>query len=280
MSAFHVRQAVPEDGPRAAEVLARAYRGRADVFPEAAALSPERFDLLLQTGTDLLVAETEDAVEGVVRRWEEDGVAWLDLLAATRTGAGKALVQAVERSAQDRGCRTVRLETPDLYGLPDLFQRWGYSPVSRSAAGSHDVLTMEKRVPLLTVREQRRGDGPFIERLTGRDGWLFDQQPQPGWFVAADGERSVGLVWANDLGFGTGRIETPLLDPGYLGRGLEVWMVERTALWCETNGFHTLELALDETTKPHKRVLEEYGWHAEAGSDVLIRRPRHVESVD
>lgn len=272
MNAFHVRQAAPEDAPRAAEVLALAYQGREEQFREIPELDAARIEMLLQSGADLLVAEAEERVVGVVRRWQDDGIAWLDLLAASRAGAGRALVRAVEHGAQDRGCRTVRLETPDLYGLPDLFQRWGYSPVSRSVKEGTSLLTMEKRVPLLTVREQRRGDGPFIERLTGRDAWLFDQQPQAGWFIAADGEHSAGVVWSRDRGSGVAGIATPLLVPGYEGRGLDVWMIERAALWAETNGFHTLEVELDETTRPLERTLEDYGWHVEAARGVLVRR--------
>jgi GNAT superfamily N-acetyltransferase len=277
MTSFHVRPAVPEDSAEAARVVAAAFAGLGESFPEAPAIDASRFELLLQTGSDVLVAEHDGRLAGVVRRWQEDGVAWLDLLASARAGAGRALLRAVEHGAQDRGCRTVRLEAADVRGLPDFFQRAGYSPVSRTKTlAGHSMLTMEKRVPLLTVREQRRGDGPFIERLTGRDGWLFDQQPQAGWFIAADGEHSAGVVWVQDHGAGVATVATPLLVPGYEGRGLEVWMIERAALWAETNGFHTLELAVDGTTKPLERTLEDYGWFVAAERAAYVRRARQV----
>ena len=64
------------------------------------------------------------------------------------------------------------------------FARWGYLPISRETGEWADreqvLLTLEKRLALLTVREQRREDATAIGELTGQDAWVFEQGARPG----------------------------------------------------------------------------------------------------
>ena len=208
----------------------------------------------MQTGEAFLLAECDGDVVGVVRRSEEEGIASFDLLASCEAGAGRALVRAVEARAQDGGLRLVRARLPDEPRLADYFAALGYLPIGRAneAFGGEQVaiLTVERRLPLLTVREQRRSDADAIASLAGEDPWPFEQGPRPGWFVASDGDRVVGVIQARDTGGGLAAIREPALAAGYEGRGLDAWMVERAADYAGTHGSHTAELPLTEATAP------------------------------
>ena len=180
----------------------------------------------IQTGSGFVIAERDDRVGGVVRWQVEEGIAWFSLLLSTVPGAGRTLVRAMEMRAQDHGLRLIRTRVPEHRRLPDVFLRWGYLPVGRVMVDGESVLTLEKRLPLLTVREQRRADAAAIGELTGEDPWVFEQGARPGWFVASDGERVIGVLSVRDAGAGTATIDVPTLDPAYRGRGIEVWMVD------------------------------------------------------
>ena len=226
---------------------------------------------LMQTGHAFLVAEREGTVAGAVRHRDEEGIGWFDMLASVEAGAGQALVAAVEHLAQDGGLRLVRTRILDVGILEDYFARRGYVGISRETGGDgQPELVVEKRVPLLTVREQRRSDAEAIEALTGEEAWLFEQMPRPGWFVASDGDRVVGAISVKDGGEGLARVSEPALVAGYGGRGLEVWMVERAAYYAETNGYHSAELPLTEVTRPLERALEDRRWFVEG--EQYVRR--------
>jgi GNAT superfamily N-acetyltransferase len=265
---FTVRNATPDD----ASVIAALYAGAMTTPAGRAALSgapatPSAFELMSQTGSAFTVAEREGQVVGVVRHGDDDGIGWFDLLAAGSTGAGRALVRAMEMGAQDRGLRLLRARLPEESLLPDAFLRWGYLPVSRSRrevdGAAVNMLVVEKRLPLLTVREQRRSDAAAIGELTGEDPWVFEQGPRPGVFVTSDGERIVGFISVKDAGGGTATFSEPLLRDDYRGRGIEVWMLERCATYAETNGYHTAELALTSATDAHRKALEDRFWQRE-----------------
>jgi len=217
---------------------------------------------MVQTGHAFLVAEISGAITGAVRFADEDGITWFDLLVGGAPGAGRALIQAVMRGAQDRGIRLVRARVPDRWPLPAYFGRAGFLPVGRETdTGTGDpVLVVERRLPLLTVREQRRADAEAIGELTGEDPWVFEQGARPGWFVAADGDRVVGAIACRDAGGGLARIDEPRLRDGYSGRLLDVWMIERAAMYAETNGYHTAEIAASERLRPVRKALEDRYW--------------------
>jgi hypothetical protein len=158
----------------------------------------------------------------------------------------------------------VRTRIPEVGILEDYFARRGYVGISRETAPEGErKLVLEKRVPLLTVREQRRSDAEAIEALTGEEAWLFEQMPRPGWFVASDGDRVVGAIAVKDGGGGLAKVMEPALAAGYERRGLEVWMVERAAYYAETNGYHSAELPLSAVTGPLERALEDRRWFVE-----------------
>jgi GNAT superfamily N-acetyltransferase len=173
----------------------------------------------------------------------------------------------------------VQVTIPDGDRVEAFFSRHGYVPFSRERdERGRPVLRLERRLPLLTVREQRRSDATAIGRITGEDTWMLEQHALPGWFVASDGERVVGAIHVSDDGAGTGRIAVPALLDSYRGRGLEVWMVERAALHAETGGYHTLVLAAAASLDPLKRDLEDRRWFREG--DVYVKRlapPRRLE---
>jgi GNAT superfamily N-acetyltransferase len=182
-------------------------------------------------------------------------------------------VVAVERLAQDRGLRLVRTRIPEVGILEDYFRRRGYVGISREGGAEGEGgarLMVEKRLPLLTVREQRRGDAGAIAALTGEDPWPFEQMARPGWFVAADGERVVGAIGVRDGGAGVARLTAPVVAEGYAGRGLEPWMVDRAAYYAETNGYHTGELPVTAATRGLERALEDRRWFPEG--DLYVRR--------
>lgn len=274
-----VRQATEEDASALAGIYA-AVRGYypAD-FVEGMDLSAGEIATLLQTGHAFLVAEWDGSAVAGVRHREEEGIASFDLLASIRAGGGRALVAAIERGAQDHGVRLVRTRISDAGVLLDYFGRRGYTGISREPReGGGTTLLLEKRLPLLTVREQRRNDADAIAGLTGEDPWFFEQMARPGWFVASDGERVVGVISVRDGGGGVARLVGPVLATAYEGRGLELWMVERAAFYAETNGYHTGELSATAELRRHQRMLEDRRWFREG--DVYVRRFRAPPAPD
>jgi GNAT superfamily N-acetyltransferase len=283
---FFVRPATPDDAETAAGVLRTAFAKLADIFPEAASITAAEFNVLTQTGRAFLVAvtgeETDEAVVGVVRHWDEEGIAGFDMLAATDVGAGRALVRAIEQRAQDKGTRLVRTEVPQKSSLGNYFGMRGYMPIAQVTldidGNKVPFLRLERRLPLLTVRDQRREDAAIIGELTGEDPWMFEMNPRPGAFVAADGDDVVGFVQSKDGGAGISVVSEPLLFAEYEGRGLDVWMIERAATYAETNGAHTVELSATPRMDTVGRALEDRGWSRDgAGRDArYLRRARTV----
>lgn len=216
---------------------------------------------MTQTGHAFLVAESGGEPAGAVRFRDEEGIGWFDLLVADEVWAGTALVRAVERGAQDRGTRIVRCHCPDHAIFADYFSWLGYLPIGRNVneAGDPELL-LERRLPLLTVREQRRADAEAIGQLTGEDPWVFEQGARPGWFVAADGDRIVGVLQVADGGKGLARISVPLLKSSHRGRALELWMIDRAATYAETNGYHTAEVEADPSLEDVGKGLEDRYW--------------------
>lgn len=277
MKTFRIRAATPDDADAVASLYAQAGRG----LPGAPNTAGE-FERLIQTGNAFLVAERDGNVAGAVRHGDDAGIGWLDLLVGGVAGAGPALLGAVERGAQDRGFRLVRMVVPEDSRLPACFARWGYLPVSRSKGewgGREQVLlTLEKRLALLTVREQRREDAGAIGELTGQDPWVYGQGARPGVFVAADGDRVIGFVAVRDGGAGLARIDEPVLREAYQGRRLELWMIERCATYAETHGFHSAELEATEGLVAFRRALEDRTW--ELDGRVFRRRFRDLPGED
>ena len=260
LKSFAVRPFRPDDAVAVDDLLAQAFAGFEEEFPgsgDALALGAAR---LAQTGHRLLVAEDGHGPAGAVRWSDEEGVATLDLLASAATHAGRALVRAVERAAQDHGLRLLRARIPEGDTALDVyFSRLGYLPIAREMGDSPRLL-LEKRLPLLTVREQRRSDAAAIAALTGEDPWPFEQGVRPGWFVLADGERVAGAVAVQDTRTGLARVTEPALADLYRSRGLEVWMLERAAIYAETGAFHTIEAPAGGALKKYERELEERRW--------------------
>jgi predicted N-acetyltransferase YhbS/GNAT superfamily N-acetyltransferase len=258
---FNVRRFLPADAPAVDDLLQQGFGGFEEHFPGAAEALAMGATRLAQTGHDILVATDEAGLAGVVRFREVDGIGWFDLLVSGAPGAGRALVRAVERNAQDLGVRLLRVQTPDDPVLDGYFHRLGYLPVWRDV-GSRQVV-YERRLPLLTVREQRRSDAADIGRLTGEDPWQFEQGLRPGWFVLADGERVVGVIAVREARPGVAAAREPVVQAGYEGRALEVWMLERVAQYAETNGFYTISAPHTPALKKYERELEERRWFPE-----------------
>ncbi|MBE0609262.1 MAG: hypothetical protein IH609_07775 [Dehalococcoidia bacterium] len=267
MSAFTFRIATTDDAAAAAALYARS--GLADAPASAA-----EFELMTQTGHAFLVAESGVALAGLVRFHDEEGITWFDLLVASVPGAGRTLVHAVIRGAQDRGIRLARSRVPDRWPLPEYFSRAGFLPIGREADpdSGEPLLVVERRLPLLTVREQRRADAAAIGELTGEDPWVFEQGARPGWFVAADGDRVVGAISCRDAGGGLAGISEPVLRDDYRGRTLEVWMIERAALYAETNGYHTAELPAAPSLDRLRKELEDRLWYLDGTRHVRAFR--------
>ena len=166
---FAIRTADSDDAPELAELLAEAFAESDACYPEPEPPSAADLAVRMQTGEAFLLAEDADGVAGVVRRSEDEGIASFDLLASCEAGAGRALVRAIEARAQDGGLRLVRAKLPDETRLADYFAGLGYLPIGRANEafrGEHvPILTVERRLPLLTVREQRRGDADAIAAL-------------------------------------------------------------------------------------------------------------------
>lgn len=276
MTRFAIRVADSDDAPELAELLARAFDGPNACYPEPEPPSAADLAVRMQTGEAFLVAEADGRLAGGLRRSEEEGIAGFDLLASREVGAGRALVRAVEAGAQDGGLRLVRARLPDEPRLAGYFAALGYLPIGRANEEFRGeqiaILTVERRLPLLTVREQRRGDADAIAALADEDPWPFEQGTRPGWFVASDGDRVVGVIQSRDAGGGLAAIREPVLAAGYEGRGLDAWMVERAADYAGTHGSHTAQLPLTERTAPLRRLLEDRGWDLERGADHYVKR--------
>ncbi|MCZ7577230.1 MAG: hypothetical protein M5U18_09415 [Dehalococcoidia bacterium] len=90
---------------------------------------------------------------------------------------------------------------------------------------------------------------------------MFEQGARPGWFVAADGDRVVGAISCRDGDAGLALISEPMLRDDYRGRTLEVWMIERAALYAETNGYHTAELPAAPSLDRVRKELEDRLWY-------------------
>lgn len=262
---FTVRGFEADDAPAADAILRAAFAGSEGEYPEAAEASERGLAMLAQTGNRLLVAEAGRRLAAVARWRAEDGVATIDLLASGIPGAGRALLRGAERTLQDHGVRYARIAAPEGTLLEDLFRRHGYTPVARGLAtpGGTFMVTMERRLPLLTVREQRREDADAIGALTGEDPWPFTQGRRPGWFVLADGDRVVGVVSVKSDGRGLARVRTPVVAPGYGKRRLEVWMAERAALHAETDGALTIALDATPELEALRADFEERRWFLE-----------------
>jgi predicted N-acetyltransferase YhbS len=261
--AFTVRPFRPDDAAAADLLLREAFADQGEAR-EAVAAGTLR---LSQTGSRLLVAEDELGLAGLVRWWDDDGIAWADLLVAAVPGAGRELVRAVERAAQDRGLRVLRGAVDEATGLPDYLGRLGYLPVARRP-GPPPALIVEKRLPLLTVREQRRSDAAVLAELTGEDPYVFDMGTRPGWFVLADGDRVCGVVSARTGRDGVARISRPIVAPGYERRGLELWMIDRAALYAATAGCHTARVPAVPALERIERDLEAHQWRHDGGDFV------------
>jgi len=260
IAGFTVRQAIPADaGPIAA--IYSAYEAQLWDAPT----TPAAFETHIQTGSAFLVAEHGAAPVGAIRVREEDGIAWFDLLVAQHTGAGPVLLRAAEHTAQDRGLRLARMEVLEDSRLPAAFSRFGYLPIARANRDGAVTLILEKRLPLLTVREQRRTDAPGIARLTGEDPWPFEQGHRPGWFVLADGERIVGAISVRIGRDGRATATIPALDSAYRGRALESWMLERAATYAATNGALTLAAESSPDLDAQRRSLEDFRWEFISG---------------
>lgn len=208
-----------------------------------------------QTGSTYLVAERSGVVAGVVRTWEVDGSLVAGSLAATVGNAGRALVEAAERLAQDRGLRWVRIPFAEECGVLPLVQRWGYQLVSRerraTAGGTQWTrLVGEKRLRLLTVRPARRGDEDALEALGITSGL-------PSVTVAVDGERIVGAGYVMLRGQVEAELILPVVAPGYESRGLEAWVAEVAARTLAMAG----RVRLMTLREPFPDDLGARGWH-------------------
>lgn len=263
MTRFSFRAASTEDAPVAARLYAHS-------GIQGAPALPGLFEQGVQLGQAFLVAEDSGELAGMARWRDDEGIAQFDLLVSRRVWAGVELVRAIERAAQDRGTRLVRTVCPDEQLFEAYFGWLGYRPIGqqRSERGTRELL-LERRLPLLTVREQRRSDARAIGELTDSDPWLLEQGARPGWFVAADGDRVVGVVQVSDSGRGLARVSVPVMKASHRGRALEVWMLERAAAYAETNGFHTAEVEDDASLASVRKALEERAWLHDAG---LMRR--------
>ncbi|GBD23939.1 hypothetical protein HRbin29_01612 [bacterium HR29] len=280
-SGFIVRAAEPADAPTAASVVREAYGDLLESCPAAAeAADAERLAMLIQTGAAVLVAEGQSGIVGAASWREDDGAAWIEFAASVQPRAGRALVRTIERRAQDRGLRFARVAVVEGSRAQAAFAFWGYTPVARREGVARPLLVLERRLPLLTVREVRRADAEALASLTGRDAWFFAELARPGWYAAADGERVVGVVWA-ERREADWRVGGPLLLEEYRGRGLERWMLERAAQYAAMHGAQRIVAAASPLLIPLARELEERGWQREGDRFVrdLIAFPPLLETL-
>lgn len=256
---FEIRPATQDDARAIAAICREAPdEGAAELFERWH--DPAQVARLLQTGHDVTVAERDGEVAAFAEWREDEGVAWCERVASRVPGAGRVLVRAFGRRAQDGGLRLVRSHVPEGTMLEDFFAWLGYLPISRETRGGHEWVVVERRVPLLTVREQRRGDATIIAAMTGEDPYAFEMLMKGGCFVAADGDRVVGVTWLSDAGGGAGRVAGPWLDDAYRDRGLELWMLERLAYHGEHSGYHTLVVTDSPALAGLERDLEDRTW--------------------
>jgi hypothetical protein len=219
----------------------------------------------MQTGTRFIVAEAAGELVGVARYREEEGAVVLDALASARAGAARSVVHAVERLAQERGLRWVRIEAAEECGVGELFPRWGYQPVARSRmqAGEGGItrewtrLVFEKRVRLLTVRPARSDDQLALAAL-GVD-W-----PAASVTIIDDGGVVAGAVRTSRRGFGEGELGRPVIAESHRGRNLEAWLAEVAARSAATNGMALLHARSEEWPQD----LLARGWREEPGGYV------------
>ncbi|HJP40634.1 MAG TPA: hypothetical protein QGF35_02885, partial [Dehalococcoidia bacterium] len=244
------RRATAEDAPDCATILAHRHPSQPASAGDIAGW--------LQTGTTIFLATRDGTTVGMARHTSTEGIDWFDLLSSVEPGAGAALVRFFVRFAQDRGVRLVRTKAPDDPRFEDYFGFSGFRPVgTETAAAGDEFLILERRVPLLTVREMRRDDAEELAAATGGEPWDFQHSLRPGWFVLSDGDSYAGYVRVRETGRGIGRIAPPDMLPAYRKRGLELWMVERAVYYGETTGFHTLHLEVSEATESLSRELED-----------------------
>ncbi|MGE5597485.1 MAG: hypothetical protein ACM3S1_15775 [Hyphomicrobiales bacterium] len=97
---------------------------------------------------------------------------------------------------------------------------------------------------------------------------MFEQGARPGWFVAADGDSVVGVIGMRDAGGGVAELREPVLLDQYRGRGLELWMIERVALYAGTNGYHTGRIPASGELSRLQRDLEDRRWFREGAEFV------------
>ncbi len=283
---FEVRQATQDDAPGIAAISRESPdEGAAELFDDWA--DDAGVARMLQTGHDVTVAERDGEVAAFAEWREDEGVAWCERVASAVPGAGRVLVRAFGRRAQDGGLRLVRSHVPEGTLLEDYFAWLGYLPISRETRDGHEWVVVERRVPLLTVREQRRSDAAVIANMTGEDPYAFEMLMKGGCFVAADGDRVVGVTWVSDAGAGAGRVAGPWLDDAYRGRGLEAWMLERLAYHGEHSGYHTVSVADSPALEGLQRDLEDRRWFRDGreyvkrlGGNTLSREMEPPEDWD
>ena len=272
---YSIRQATQDDADAIGWLYDNVRRmGNVHLFAGAEAPTASTFRVMLQTGSFFLVAEWAGRSVGAIRTWGDEGVAWFDLLVSGRGGAGRALLRAFEAGAQDGGMRLARGRVPDAPLFPEYFTRRGYQPVARETVAGGPIWTLERRLPLLTVREQRREDADAIASLTGEDPWPLSQGSRPGHFVLADGARIAGFIKVVDGGAGHARLTEPVLAEGYTSRKLEVWMIERAASDAGNRGFTTAEVGPALALGVLRRELEERQWFIDGSPnrDPFVKR--------
>lgn len=283
---YEVRPATLDDAASIATICREAAdEGAAELFDQwddAAEVAR-----MLQTGHDVTVAERDGAVAAFAEWREDEGIAWCERVASRAPGAGRVLVRAFGRRAQDGGLRLVRSYVPEGTLLEDFFAWLGYLPISRETRDGQEWVVVERRIPLLTVREQRRSDASIIAAMTGEDPYAFEMLMKGGCFVAADGDRVVGVAWVSGAGGGTGQIAGPWLGEAYRGRGLEAWMLERLAYHGEHSGYHTVSVADSPALAGLQRDLEDRRWFREGheyvkrlGGNTLSREMEPPEDWD
>jgi hypothetical protein len=267
---FEVRPFQPDDAAAVDDLWRQAFSGFEEGLATAEEALAKGAARLAATGRTIFVATGAAAsCAGAVIAWDDEGIGWFDLLVAGLPFAGRPLVKAVERWAQVRGLRTLRARIPPDRGLLAYFSFLGYREIA-SVPGGGSIL--ERRLPLLTVREQRREDAGRIGELAGVDPWPFEQGARPGWFVLADGARVVGVVSVTETGRGEAAIHVLVLEAPYERLGVETWMLGRAATWARTNGFHTVTVPAALVASLAERDLEDAGWYPE-GSRFVLRGP-------
>jgi GNAT superfamily N-acetyltransferase len=254
---FQVRPFQPDDAAAVDDLWRSAFSGFEAEFPgaeDALGLGAAR---MAATGARILVAiDAAGGCVGAVLWGTDEGIGAVSLLVSAGWFAGRDLVREVERRAQRAGLRVLRATTPPEPALADYAWFLGYREVARDARS----VTFERRLPLLTVREQRRTDAEGIAHVAGVDPWPFEQGARPGWFVLADGDRITGVASVKEESFGVAVIDTLVLEDAYRGRDIETWMLVRAGDWAATHGFHTVSAPVALLEGVAERDLEDIGW--------------------